>query len=57
VTINREKRYQSIIGFGGAFTDSATLNIRSLPQNLSERLIKDYFAEDGIQYSIGRIPI
>ncbi|RWS20223.1 glucosylceramidase-like protein, partial [Leptotrombidium deliense] len=25
--------------------------------NLSERLIKDYFAEDGIQYSIGRIPI
>ncbi|RWS19023.1 glucosylceramidase-like protein, partial [Leptotrombidium deliense] len=57
VTINREKRYQSIIGFGGAFTDSATLNIQSLPKNLSERLIKDYFAEDGIQYSIGRIPI
>ncbi|RWS21013.1 glucosylceramidase-like protein [Leptotrombidium deliense] len=57
VTINREKRYQSIIGFGGAFTDSAGLNIQSLPKTLSERLIKDYFAEDGVQYSIGRITI
>ncbi|RWS18502.1 glucosylceramidase-like protein, partial [Leptotrombidium deliense] len=57
ITINREKEYQTIIGFGGAFTDAATINIKSLPEHLSQRLVKDYFAEDGLEYNIGRIPI
>ncbi|CAG2100944.1 unnamed protein product [Medioppia subpectinata] len=52
-----KETYQQILGFGGAFTDSAGLNIRSLPAGLQERLIGDYFADTGIEYTFGRIPI
>ncbi|CAG2120816.1 unnamed protein product, partial [Medioppia subpectinata] len=47
----------AIIGFGGAFTDAAGINIKSLPQILQKRLIEDYFGETGIEYTLGRIPI
>ena len=57
VDIDRTKKYQKIIGFGGAFTDAAGINIAKLPQALQTRLIKDYFANDGIEYSLGRVPI
>ncbi|CAG2117958.1 unnamed protein product, partial [Medioppia subpectinata] len=60
VTINVDKTkplYQAIIGFGGAFTDAAGINIKSLPQILQKRLIEDYFGETGIEYTLGRIPI
>lgn len=57
VEIGRDQKYQKIVGFGGAFTDSTGLNIAKLPKQLQERLIKDYFANDGIEYSIGRVPI
>ncbi|CAG2109213.1 unnamed protein product [Medioppia subpectinata] len=60
VTINVDKSqalYQAIIGFGGAFTDAAGINIKSLPQILQKRLIEDYFGETGIEYTLGRIPI
>lgn len=57
VDINHEQKFQTILGFGGAFTDAAGLNIEKLPKELQERLIKDYFAKDGIEYSIARVPI
>ncbi|CAG2112718.1 unnamed protein product, partial [Medioppia subpectinata] len=60
VIINVDKTrplYQAIIGFGGAFTDAAGINIKSLPQILQKRLIEDYFGETGIEYTLGRIPI
>lgn len=57
VTIDHSKKYQKIIGFGGAFTDAAGINIAKLPNGLQSRLIKDYFAKDGIEYTLGRIPI
>ena len=57
ITIDHQKQYQKIIGFGGAFTDAAGINIAKLPKDLQSRLIKDYFASNGIEYSIGRVPI
>ncbi|CAG2170249.1 unnamed protein product, partial [Oppiella nova] len=57
VTINRNKKYQQIIGFGGAFTDAATINILSLKPELSQQIISDYYSQNGLNYSIGRIPI
>ena len=57
ITIDRSKKYQSIIGFGGAFTDASGINIKSLPEKLQKNIIKDYFSDEGIEYSVGRIPI
>ncbi|KAK7486771.1 hypothetical protein BaRGS_00021918 [Batillaria attramentaria] len=55
--LHRNKTRQSIIGFGGAFTDSAGINIASLPQAAQDKLIRSYFAPEGIEYNIGRVPM
>jgi glucosylceramidase len=57
ISINRDKKFQRIIGFGGAFTDAAGINIASLPLNMQQNVMKDYFAPNGLEYSMGRIPI
>ncbi|XP_050402562.1 lysosomal acid glucosylceramidase isoform X2 [Patella vulgata] len=55
--ININVTYQSILGFGGAFTDAAGINILSLPEDVQEKLIQSYYSPDGIEYTIGRIPM
>ncbi|GMT23318.1 hypothetical protein PFISCL1PPCAC_14615, partial [Pristionchus fissidentatus] len=49
--------YQSIIGFGGAFTDSAGINIMALSQSVRERLLETVFGRNGARYFIDRVPI
>lgn len=49
--------YQSILGFGGAFTDSSAIVAQQLSSNLQQILLEQYFGEDGLQYNIGRIPM
>ena len=48
---------QSILGFGGAFTDAATINIHSLSDGARTNLMKSYYSSMGNDYSIGRIPM
>ncbi|CAG0907033.1 unnamed protein product, partial [Darwinula stevensoni] len=55
VRVNRQEEYQSLLGFGGAFTDAAGLNIKSLEPAAQELIIRSYFAPEGIRYNIGRI--
>ncbi|XP_067003780.2 lysosomal acid glucosylceramidase [Anabrus simplex] len=55
--VNPSKTYQTIIGFGGAFTDSSGIDIESLSTQTQENLLRSYFSEDGIEYSMGRVPI
>ncbi|CAG2103710.1 unnamed protein product, partial [Medioppia subpectinata] len=57
LTIDKNTKYQKIIGFGGAFTDASGLNLNSLPPELAQNVIKDYFSATGIEYSMGRVPI
>lgn len=57
ITINKQSRNQKIIGFGGAFTDATGINIYKLSSRLQDRLIRDYFSENGLQYSMGRVVI
>jgi len=63
---NREKElvnlypqvtYQTITGFGGAFTDAAGYVFSQMPQNLQAQLLNDYFAQDGLRYTLGRTSI
>ena len=57
ITINRNKKYQRLLGFGGAFTDAAAINILGLGSGMSQRIISDYYSSDGLSYSMGRIPM
>ena len=57
IVIDRPKTYQKIVGFGGAFTDSAGINVKALPDKLQQRIIEDYFSERGLEYTLGRVPI
>ncbi|XP_017776526.1 PREDICTED: glucosylceramidase-like [Nicrophorus vespilloides] len=57
VKINRNNRYQEIIGFGGAFTDATGININSLNAKAGTNLLKSYFSKEGIEYNMGRVPI
>jgi len=57
IIIDSSIRKQKIIGFGGAFTDAAGINIAQLSVVAQERLMRSYYSSEGIEYGIGRIPI
>jgi glucosylceramidase len=57
IRINADQKFQTILGWGGAFTDAAGINIDSLNEQLQEKLLRSYFADDGIEYSMCRVPI
>lgn len=52
VVIDSSKKYQSVFGFGGAFTDAAGINIQSLPEQLQEAVLKSYYSDEGTIKSI-----
>ena len=50
------KTFQEILGFGGAFTDSAAININLMEnKDMVNDIIKAYYAPTGLDYSIGRL--
>ncbi|XP_023235439.1 glucosylceramidase-like [Centruroides sculpturatus] len=57
ISIDRTKRYQEILGFGGAFTDAVGINILSLPEQLQDQILRGYYSSDGLDYTFGRVPI
>ncbi|XP_011867654.1 PREDICTED: glucosylceramidase-like [Vollenhovia emeryi] len=59
LTVNSANTYQTIQGFGGAMTDAAALNIRTLSNETQHKLLESYFGRGstGIGYTFVRIPI
>ncbi|KAF1331343.1 putative glycosyl hydrolase family 30 protein, partial [Globisporangium splendens] len=57
ITIDATTKYQKIIGFGGAFTDAAAINLYKVVPDLQQKILDAYYSENGIQYTLGRIPI
>ncbi len=58
IALDRKTAYQSIIGFGGAFTESACYNLYRVNPAVREQAIRMYFDPvDGIGYNIGRVSI
>lgn len=57
IIINRNKIYQRIVGWGGAFTDSTGFNILSLSSGSQKHLLNSYFSDNGLEYSLCRVPI
>ncbi|KZC06831.1 Glucosylceramidase, partial [Dufourea novaeangliae] len=58
IVVNSTKKYQQILGFGGAFTDSTGINIKKLSPGAQENLMRTYYdPKTGSGYTLGRIPI
>nr|XP_037268266.1 lysosomal acid glucosylceramidase-like [Rhipicephalus microplus] len=57
LVVDSSKEYQKVLGFGGAFTDATGINVKSLPTNMQEEILKSYYTKEGIDYNIGRIPM
>ncbi|KAK8724632.1 hypothetical protein OTU49_011181 [Cherax quadricarinatus] len=52
-----EEPGQTMLGFGGAFTDSAGINIATLSAPAQDLLMRSYFGPDGVEYDLCRVPI
>lgn len=57
IKVNPAMKYQKILGLGGAFTDSTGHNIKLLPEAAQKKLIEAYFADNGIEYNMMRVPV
>nr|CAD7456881.1 unnamed protein product [Timema tahoe] len=55
--VDRATKYQEIIGFGGALTDSTAINIHSMSEAAGENILRTYFGEGGSKYSLIRVPM
>ncbi|KAL9655935.1 hypothetical protein ABK040_007556 [Willaertia magna] len=58
VKINRNKRYQTILGFGCALTESSAFVFSQLQQNKQKELLDLLWSPNkGLNYTFGRIPM
>ncbi|MDY0295557.1 MAG: glycoside hydrolase family 30 protein [Acholeplasmataceae bacterium] len=57
MTIDPSRSYQTHIGFGAAFTESASYTWSKMPKNIKDQIIKDYFSQEGLGYTMGRTHI
>ncbi len=56
--IDTSRRYQTMAGFGGAFTEAAAYTLSRMPEDRRTEALTSYFDRSrGLGYSIGRVPI
>ena len=49
-----DKTLQTVIGFGGAFTESSAYLLNKLSKSNREKILKAYFSKEGANYSLTR---
>ncbi len=54
IRLNPEITYQTITGFGGAFTESSAYLLNKLSTKNRDKIIKAYFGKEGANYSLTR---
>ncbi|MCR9250001.1 MAG: glycosyl hydrolase family 30, partial [bacterium] len=57
VEILPDQKFQSIQGFGGAFTESSAYLLNQLSSDKRDEILKAYFSENGANYSLTRTHI
>ena len=57
IKILPEKKYQTITGFGGSFTESSAYLLNQLSDENRDLILKAYFGNDGARYSLTRTHI
>ena len=54
--VNRTRRFQTLEGFGAAFTEAAAVTWTALPKEQADALLRDYFdADEGHGYRLCRV--
>jgi glucosylceramidase len=54
IQLNLERKYQTITGFGGSFTEASASLLNKLSKENRDKIISAYFAESGAKYSLTR---
>ena len=57
ITVDQTQRFQTLLGFGGAFTDAAAIHLAELSEPVQKLALEAYFGPRGAQYAVGRVPI
>ncbi len=58
ITLNPKRTYQTMFGFGGAFTESAAYTLSQMPEDKRTEVLKAYYDPvEGLNYSLGRVHI
>ncbi len=57
IYINSDFTFQSLLGFGGAFTESTGYALSTVNKENYDNILDDYFSKDGLNYSLCRLPI
>ncbi len=56
ISVNTDKTFQKVLGFGGAFTEAASINFSKMSKKNQNELIHLYFdKKKGLGYTLGRI--
>lgn len=57
IQIDTQSRHQSILGFGGSFTEASAYLLGMMSPTQRSNIIRAYFADDGARYSLARTHI
>ena len=57
IIIKPEKRFQTITGFGGSFTEASAYLLNKLSEANRDKILNAYFSEEGANYSLTRTHI
>lgn len=58
IAVNSRTTYQSFMGFGGAFTESAAYTLSQAPASVRDEALRAYFSKkEGLGYVLGRVHI
>ncbi len=57
ISINPKKKFQTITGFGGSFTESAAYLLNKLSKGNRDKILAAYFSKEGADYSLTRTHI
>jgi len=58
ISIDRYRSFQTMAGFGGAFTEAATYTLSQMSSEKREAVLQAYFNKDtGLGYTLGRVSI
>ncbi|WP_291135113.1 glycoside hydrolase family 30 protein [Flavobacterium sp. UBA7663] len=57
ININPEKKFQTITGFGGSFTEASAHLLTKISKANREKILNAYFSENGANYSLTRTTI
>lgn len=57
IKVDRNKKFQKVVGFGGAFTGAVSHILETLPQELQDAVYQSFYSKKGIGYTMMRMPI